>query len=129
MSARRPGTPVGRELLISHLRRLATAVSIFIAATAGPSSAAGWTDPIAITDVATESVMDPVYFTVDNTTPYIPGCLPGSWMINQTTDARQQRFYAALLTAFSTGRKIRLWYTDTCASWGYSQATAVRVVN
>jgi hypothetical protein len=91
--------------------------------------AAGWTSEMSIVSLNTEASSDLVYLTVSPAVTYATGCDANNWMITSNTEARAQRFYSTLMSAMLAGKKVRFWYADTCATWGYHNATSVKIVN
>lgn len=108
------------------LRKIVASILLL---TAVPAYAAGWTGELVVLSLNTESTNDVIYFQVSPAAVYTTGCDASHWMINPTTEGRQQRAYSTLLTAMMAGKKIRLWYTDSCSSWSYHSATAVKIIN
>jgi hypothetical protein len=91
--------------------------------------AAGWTSEMSIVSINTEAGSDLVYFMVSPATTYAAGCDSSNWIVSSATEARAQRFYSTLMSAMLSGKKVKFWYTDTCGSFGYHTATAVKIVN
>lgn len=91
-------------------------------------SAAGWTGELTLLSVATEPVSDMVYFYTTEGAVYAPGCQQNAWMMPADTDSRRARGYAALMTALASGKKVKLWFSDTCGTWGFHSASAIQVM-
>lgn len=93
------------------------------------SSAAGWTAPLTISSFFSEGKTDLIIVYTADDGNYTTGCLGRSWSITTDTSSRAGRVYATLLTALTTGKKVKFWYTDSCGPWSYHEATAVMIVN
>jgi hypothetical protein len=107
------------------LRSFILAAAVLISS---PGYAAGWSGDLTVTSSFVEGTSDLIAVFTDGGSAYTSGCLANNWLITTTTDARRARVYATIMTALATGQKIRLWYTDTCATWSYHEATSVMLV-
>jgi hypothetical protein len=95
----------------------------------GICHAAGWTGELTVSSTFTEGTTDLIIvYTADGST-YASGCTVNAWSFSADTDARRGRAYATVMAALASGKKIKLWYNDTCGTWGYHQATTVMLVN
>ena len=92
------------------------------------SHAAGWTPALTVTEAFTENSDLIVIYTSDGG-GYTSGCAANSWIFVADNDARRGRAYATVLAAIATGKKLQFWYADSCAVWGFHQATSVKLVN
>jgi hypothetical protein len=107
------------------MKRFALALAIVFWSGAG--QAAGWTGRIKVVAVFTEATTDMVVFYTTGGSVYAPGCVANDWIFTGTTDARLARGYAALLSALHTGADVQVWFSDTCATWAYHNATSIQV--
>lgn len=94
---------------------------------AGTAHAGGWTDPMTISRVFTENTDNIVIYTVEGAI-YTPGCVGASYIFRASNDAQRSRAYATLLAAITTGQKVQLWYTESCATWSFHDVTAVMLL-
>jgi hypothetical protein len=113
-------------LMSSSFRKLAMAASLLVAFGTVPANAAGWTPPLTVSSGFVEDTDLIVVYTADGT-QYAPGCTANTWIIAGANDDRRARVWATILTALAAGKKVRFWYTDTCAVWTYHSATAVMI--
>ncbi len=91
---------------------------------------AGWTDPLTVEKIMTEGKSDLIIIvTSGGASSYSPGCIVNNWIIDSDTDPRRGRVYSTAMAALATGKKITLWYADTCSNWNYHGATAVQLSN
>jgi hypothetical protein len=114
-----------------ELKSIAAAIGLF-AAFSNPTTAlaGGWTADLTVTSVNTEASSDLIYWTVSPTVSYAAGCDATNWMMVLPSNSdRSSRFYSTLMTALATGKKVRLWYADTCNTWNYHGATSIKIVN
>ena len=93
------------------------------------ANAAGWTGDLTVTSAFTEATTDLIVIYTSGGTGYTAGCIPNTWIFTASTSARGVRGYATVLLAIASGKKVRFWYSDTCATWSYHEATTVMVVN
>ena len=100
--------------------------TIAILAWCGSASAAGWTTPLTVTSAFTED-SDLVVAYTDGPV-YTTGCSQGAWVFQASTDPRRARVYATLLTAIAAGKKVSIWYTDTCSTWSYHTAMSIKIM-
>ena len=107
------------------LRKMILAVAILFANNA---YSAGWTPELTVSSAFTEN-SDLVVIYTSGGGAYTPNCSANAWIFVGDTDARRGRAYATIMTAIATGKKVKFWYGDVCAAWGYHQATSVMLVN
>lgn len=93
------------------------------------SAAGGWTEPLTVTGTFTEGSTDYLVVYTAEGSVYASGCSANAWIFQADSDPRRSRAYATALAALVSGKKIRLWYGDSCAAWSYHSATAVWLVN
>lgn len=99
-----------------------------LAAFGAPSFASGWTSDLTVTSVFVEATSDLVVIYTSGGSAYTSGCTTNLWIFTGTTDARRGRALSVALSALTTGKQIRMWYTDSCANWSYHEATALMIV-
>ncbi len=111
-------------------RRLMSYVFVaLLFASASPAFAAGWSQPLNIDRLMTEGTTDLIVIYTTGGAEYTTGCTIDAWIFEADTDHRRNRVYSTLLAAFAGGKQVSLWYTDTCASWSFHNATSVRIHN
>lgn len=93
------------------------------------SHAGGWSAELTVTSAFTEATTDTLVVYTTGGSVYASGCAANAWIIPADTTARASRAYATVLTALTTGKKIRFWYQDTCAIWSYHSGTSVMMEN
>ena len=91
---------------------------------AAPASAEGWTADLTISTAFTEDSDLLVVSTTDGIQS-TPGCTINQWIINSASEERRARAWATVLTAIGTGKKIRFWTRNTCATWSYHDVMIV----
>ena len=107
------------------LKKSVFAASLLISTTA---NAAGWSNPLTIEELWSESSTDIVGVTTTGGSQYSNNCLANYWLINANTDNRRDRIYSTLLAAQMAGKKVRIWYSDNCTSWNYHEGTIVKIL-
>ena len=91
---------------------------------------AGWTDPLTVEKIMTEGKSDLIIIVTSGGAPsYSSGCIANNWIIDSDNDSRRGRVYSTAMAALLAGKKITLWYADTCSSWNYHGATAIQLSN
>ena len=112
-----------------NMKRFLPFLLVGLAAIPFPSlcRAGGWTPPLTVSSTFTEASDIIVVYTSDGSV-YTAGCAANSWIFAADTDPRRARMYATILTAIATGKKIQFWYSDSCGTWSYHQATSVMLV-
>jgi hypothetical protein len=90
--------------------------------------AEAWTDELTVQYVFTEGVSDIVVVSTNGGGAYAAGCVVNAWMFLADSETRRSRAYATLLAAAVSGQKVKFWYKDSCATWGYHGASAVMLV-
>lgn len=107
-----------------YLTMVAFAAQMFVLM---PANAAGWTEPLTITQAFVED-SDLVVIYTSGGIQSTSGCAANAWIFVAATDERRARAWATILSAQMGGRKIKFWVTDTCAAWDYHKATAVMLL-
>jgi hypothetical protein len=107
------------------MKKILLATILALASTA--ATAAGWSDPLTVEYGFVENTDLVVIYTTGGGT-YASGCTPNAWIFRADSDARRGRAWATVLTALTTGQKIRLWYNDTCGTWSYHDATSIMLL-
>lgn len=92
-------------------------------------NAQGWTGDLVIEELWTEGVSDVIAFKTSGGQQYASGCLVNEWIFTADTEQRRSRTFSVALAAFTSGKKIQLWFKDDCANWSYHNATSIRVKN
>ncbi len=102
--------------------------SIFLFVLSSFSYAASWTPDLTVTKIFTEGKTDAVIIYTSGGSVYTTGCSLNNWSFSADSDARRGRAYSTAMAALASGKKIRLWYSDTCGLWSYHQATSIMLV-
>ncbi|CCN45581.1 conserved hypothetical protein [Vibrio nigripulchritudo MADA3029] len=92
------------------------------------SFAQGWTESLTVESVFTEGTTDIIVIQTSGGSVYTNSCLANLWIFKSDTDARRGRAYSTAMSALVSGKKIRLWYTDSCESWSYHGATSIKLM-
>lgn len=92
-----------------------------------PTYAAGWTGAISVDRVLIEDNIIAV-FSTGHPGPYTTGCVSGSYIITMTTETARNQAISILLTASTTGKKVKFWYKDTCSNWNYHSISSIQFV-
>jgi hypothetical protein len=98
---------------------------VALSISSGQAQAAGWTAPLTVSHAFTEESDLIVVYTTDGLGQWTPGCSAHTWIFRASTDARRGRAWATVLAALASGQKIAFWYTDSCGTWGYHNATSI----
>ena len=94
-------------------------------------AAPNWSAPLTVEDVNTEGFTDLIYVTTSGGSSYgNASCIVNKWIIETDSNKpdRKNRAYSMLLAAVVSGKKVRLWYTDSCSTWNYHKATNFKLV-
>lgn len=113
---------------MAFLKKQVAALALWMGAT-GLVHASGWTAELTVTSVFTEATTDLIIIYTASGGAYAPGCAANAWVFPANTTARASRGYATLMSAVATGKRIKLWFSDTCGVWGYHEATTIMIVN
>jgi hypothetical protein len=93
----------------------------------GACHASGWTGNLTVSQAFTEGPSDfLVVYTDGGVTT--PGCVAGAWIFVADSEARRGRAWATILTALTTGQKVRFWYADSCTTWSFHAASSIMLV-
>ncbi len=88
--------------------------------------AAAWTpaEGLTVTDVWVEDNL----IVVHTTGSHASSCHANNWVVKSTTSETRQQAFSLLVTALSTGQKVRFYFQDTCANWGYGNIASTRLL-
>lgn len=92
------------------------------------SYAEGWSGELIVDQVITEGKTDLIVIYTSGGDVYTSGCLANKWSFTADNEDRRGRAYSTAMTALASGKKIKLWYTDTCGSWSYHEATSIMLL-
>jgi hypothetical protein len=107
------------------MKRAVLALTLFLASSI--ASAAGWSDALKVEQAFVEN-SDLVVIYTSGGSAYTSGCTANAWVFRADSDARRGRGWATVLTALTTGQRIRLWFNDTCAIWSFHDATSIMLL-
>lgn len=91
--------------------------------------AVGWSDELTVTQIMTEGNTDIIAIYTEGGSSYTTGCLVDKWIFLADNEDRRNRAFSVVLAAIASGKKITLWYSDTCTSWSYHGATSIRLID
>ncbi len=94
----------------------------------GYSSAGGWTEPLTVETVFTEGATDLIVIQSSGGSQSVSGCVINNWIFVADNENRRNRGYSTAMAALASGKKISIWYGDTCAAWSYHSATAIKLL-
>ena len=95
----------------------------------GLCNAQGWSDALTVKSTMTEGMTDLIIATTEGDTIYTTNCVANQWIFKSDAEDRRNRAYSTLMAAVASGKKVKLWYTDSCSSWNYHEATSVSLHN
>ena len=90
--------------------------------------AAGWTEPLTVESIFTEGNTDVIVIYTSGGVQNTNGCLANNWIFLTDNDSRRNRAYSTAMAALASGKKVSFWYTDTCATWSFHSATAIKII-
>ncbi len=89
-----------------------------------------WTGDLTVKQMFTEGTTDlvAVYTEGHTAEAYADGCTVGHWVFEANSEERRSRGYSTLMAALASGKKIKIWYSDTCGSWSWHKAKSIMLV-
>ena len=110
---------------------------VAVAVTPATASAAGWTDPVLITEINQQPTANgyggEVMVTTAAVTGNTSGCSASTGFYSVPNDDRQRRIVSMLLAAQAAGRQVRIYFVGSQAShchvWGHALMDGVIVIS
>jgi hypothetical protein len=115
-----------KETDMNRIKSLITLGAIAAVGLPASANAAGWSEPLTITQAFVED-SDIIAIYTSGGTQNTPGCAANAWIFVASSEERRARAWATILSALMSGKKIQFWFGDTCAAWNYHKATSVMV--
>jgi hypothetical protein len=100
-------------------------IALLLLLTAGSSQAAGWSELLTVEKAFTENSDAIVIYTSGGNGAYSSGCVTHHWVFTASSETRRARAWATILTALTTGQKLQLWFTDSCAVYSFHDSSAL----
>ncbi len=106
------------------MRQFLVVISILLSLIS-PANAAGWSAELTIDSMFVYGHNDQIVINTSGGAVYTAGCIADRWFLTSNTPERYARLYSTLLSAMHTGKKVKLWYVDSCTTWNYHEAQIV----
>ena len=88
----------------------------------------GWTEPLTVDTVLTEGATDLIVIQTSGGSQSVNGCVLNNWIFIADNENRRNRAYSTAMAALASGKKISLWYGDTCSTWSFHSATSIKLL-
>jgi hypothetical protein len=109
------------------MRYFSLMVAVIAVTTSTLAQAQTWSQEVTIAGAYTED-SDAIIVYTTGSPNYVSGCVTNSWSFTASTEERRARMWATILTALTSGTKVKFWVAGDCGAYSYHHATAVQLV-
>lgn len=87
-----------------------------------------WSAELSVEEVITED-SDVIVVSTDGGAVYQAGCIANKWVFSSADESKMGRMYSTMLTAFASGKKLKIYNKGECGLWNYHGIHAMKIIN